>query len=306
MLQILSVLTRAKEHADAETLGMAEPSTAGGTHSALMQALLQQLPRCLYANPDRKHTAPLGADTAAAPADAGGAAGSSSAASGEANKASSSSGVSYVSPKMADLRFSPLRTTVLTAIDTLLRHHPPSFAPTVCANLPDIAAAIRYTDADTRMSACALVATLLQPDRRKALQHAAQWTRARDQLFDMCVRGSSAELSADADKPEARDALVVSAIELAALTALIKLQSLAAMRGQVPLRLLELMGESENLQRAVADSNALEHLAAFILAAVRPPLLEMPGLSRNMRCSQVEKYALQPSSAATLDLSPFV
>lgn len=228
-----------------------------------MQALLQQLHRCLYAHPDQRHAAQNGTDTAEAePTD-------------KSKKGNSKA--SYVPPKVAPQRFSPLRTTVLTAIDTLLRHHPPSFTPTVCTHLPDIAAAIRYTDADTRMSACALVATLLQPDRRKALQHATEWPQAREQLFDMYVRGSSAEHTAEASKPDARDALVVSAIELAALTALIKLQSLPAMRGQVPLRLLELVGESESLQRAVADSNALEHLTAFILAAVRATMC-MPGL----------------------------
>ena len=229
----------------------------------------------------------MDAEVAAAPAVPGGAAGTSLTADGAARKDSSSSKVAYVPPKTADLRFSPLRTTVLTAIDALLRQHPPCFTAAVCAHLPDIAAAIKYTDADTRMSSCALIATLLQPDRRKALQNAAEWPRAREQLFDMYVRGSSAEHTAEAAKPDTRDTLVVSYIELAALTALIKLQSLPAMRGHVPLRLLELVGESESLQRAVADSDALEHLTAFILAAVRPSPLQRPSLRSSSRSRQV-------------------
>lgn len=259
MLQILSVITRAR---------VAGASTANGTvlaqdaHTDFMSALLQQLPRCLYANPVHSGTSKMGAAPDAA-MDAAGPASEPVSARKSENKSA------YVPPKAAPQSFAPLRTTVLTAIDTLLRQHPPSFTPTVCTHLPDIAAAIRYPDADTRMSACALVATLLQPDRRIALQHAVEWPEAREHLFDMFVRGSSIEHGAEAAQPNARDAMVVSTIELAALTALIKLQALPAMRRQVPLRLLELVGESDRLQRAVADSNALEHLTAFILAVVR-------------------------------------
>jgi hypothetical protein len=196
-------------------------------------------------------------------------AGPSSTSAQRAGRAETEHGsASYVPPKVAPQRFSPLRTTVLTAMDRLLRHNAPSFTATVCSHVPDIAAAIRYADADTRMSACALVATLLQPDRREELQAAAEWPQAREQLFDMYVRGSSAEHSAEAEKEEGRDALVVLSIEMAVLTALIKLQALPCMRGQVPQRLLELVSKSESLQRAVADSNALEHLTAFVLAAV--------------------------------------
>jgi hypothetical protein len=270
VLQILSVLLRTKEASSAGTPA-ADPPPAD-THAPFMQALLQQLPRCLYAHPPQQSTEQNGTDPTVAMSSMDTAAPSS--ASTEQDKAAKhDSKGTCKAPKAASQRFSPLRTTVLSAIDTLLRHHVPCFAPTVCTHLPDISAAIRYTDADTRMGACALVATLLQPERRKALQQAAEWPQAREQLFNMYVRGSSAEHSAEASKSDLRDALVVSAIELAALTALIKLQSLPGMRGHVPLRLLELIGESEHLQRAVADSNALEHLTAFVLAAVRGTII---------------------------------
>jgi hypothetical protein len=234
------MLTRAIEPGGSAAAAEARPLPA--TDSALMHALLQQLPRCLYMNPD----------TAGSPREAGAA------------------------PQPAPPCMVPLRTTVLAAMDTLLRLHPPPFSAPVCGHLPAIAAAVKFADPETRMSACALVATLLQPEWLAALQAAPEWPSARQQLFVAHLRGSSADCGAALAEGSAWDTHLVSALKLAALSALIKLQALPALRARVPLHLLELISTSNSLQRAVADSNALEHLTTFLLAEVRRPACMPP------------------------------
>lgn len=178
-------------------------------------------------------------------------------------------------------RFVPLRTAVLSTMDILLNQHGAPFTATVVPALPDIAAAVKFPDAETRLAACSVIATVLHPPRIAAARRVPAWQLVREQLYLCLVCGGKMDVSAEegpaataaaggeASGEDAREQRVRKALETVCLSVLVKLQAVPAARTRIPYRLFGIICNSEQLQRLVADSDALENLISFIISEVR-------------------------------------
>lgn len=165
----------------------------------------------------------------------------------------------------------PLRTAVLSTMDILLNQHDAPFTMTIVPALVDVTAAIKFPDAETRLAACSVIATMMHPPRIAAARRAPEWPRAREELYANLVRGGKrgAEKEEAADGGDAREQQVRKALEAVCLSVLVKLQAVPAARTRIPYRLFGIICNSEELQRLVADSDALENLISFIITEVR-------------------------------------
>eukprot|EP00892_Ulva_mutabilis_P011595 jgi/Ulvmu1/8808/UM048_0063.1 len=163
-------------------------------------------------------------------------------------------------------RFVPLRAAVLSTMDVLLNQHDEPFTMAGVPALPDVTAAIKFPDAETRLAACSVIATMLHPPRIAAARRSPEWPRVREQLNAALVRDGKREGEAEGDGGEdAREARVRKALESVCLSVLVKLQAVPAARTRIPYRLFGIICNSEELQRLVADSDALENLISFII-----------------------------------------
>lgn len=215
-------------------------------------------------------------------------------------------------------RFVPLRTTVLSTMDILLNQHGAAFTAAVVPALPDIAAAVKFPDAETRLAACSVLATVLHPPRIAAARRVPVWQLVREQLYLCLVCGGKADTPAEegpaaaaaaaaaGGEPsgeDAREQRVRKALETVCLSVLVKLQAVPAARTRIPYRLFGIICNSEELQRLVADSDALENLISFIISEVRRPLTlqalpphpcpsTLPHRRGNLRCLSGLSHAL--------------
>jgi hypothetical protein len=112
------------------------------------------------------------------------------------------------------------------------------------------------------MAACAVLASLVQDRRFPFIQAAAGQICAWGNLSGAC---GAADIGRGPLGPEASRRYLQSH----ALNALMKLQLAPAVRDEVPEIMLEIMGDSSELQRAMADSSALEHLCSLVCERVR-------------------------------------
>lgn len=194
-------------------------------------------------------------------------------------------------------RFVPLRTAVLSTMDILLNQHGAAFTAAVVPALPDIAVAVKFPDAETRLAACSVIATVLHPPRIAAARRVPAWQLVREELYVRLVCGGAAEPmhedtpagaagAGEVSEEDAREQRVRQALETVCLCVLVKLQAAPAARKRIPYRLFGIICNSEELQRLVADSDALENLISFIISEVRPggsPTTCAPAATPNRR-----------------------
>lgn len=189
-------------------------------------------------------------------------------------------------------RYVPLRTAVLSTMDVLLNQHDAPFTIAAVPALVDITAAIKFPDAETRLAACSVIATVLHPPRIAAARRSPEWPRVREELYLSLVRAGKPEEEKDdnasptkaaaaaaavaaGEDVQRREQRVGKALESVCLSVLVKLQAVPAARTRIPYRLFGIICNSEELQRLVADSDALENLISFIILEVwRAPLAQ--------------------------------
>jgi hypothetical protein len=190
-----------------------------------------------------------------------------------------------------------LHNAVLAAMGQLIMLDEDS-AGIAVEHLRDLVRAVRWEDARTRFLACANISLLTEPHHHALLTRVDAVSLALPLPFGQgsCSHGAAA-LAATADGPSTSGgheaaaggpghdvALRLRSLILPVLVHL--LEENEELSRQVPRIMERVISKDSDLQRAVADSSALNHLAATIVAKVRAPvaavsqmLLESLGLA---------------------------